>query len=314
MAQLGILRLYKLTQSLLDFLKADYELKTTLKGIIVHTTINNVGVKKKDTLTLTGTQGSITVTDTNGIKYLLEFNTSLNQSVLNFKNNYAEIWLSQGVVLTNNSNTLVFESLTAGVDFVSPISNNLIEDSFLYRCIASDDQIEGILYRTLAEEIFTRDTMNSRKVTVELMFSRDKAMLPQVAVREPAKGKGQSDAIGGIGEDFFINEDGTIQEEKRKSFTSQYELLITSPNRHEVIIMEEVLLGLLIGAQDTLSLANPFYSFNFSVKEMMVNNEMYAESLFVKSIGVNVSYDKSYPNLINNEILTSILFEHQILS
>ena len=221
MAQLGILRLYKLTQSLLDFVKQDYEVK---------------------------------------------------------------------------------------------VSQDLIEESFLYRCIASDDEIEGISYRTLAEEIFTRDKMNSRKATVELMFSQDKAMLPQIAIREPAKGKGQTDAISGIGDEYFTNENGSFQEEKRKSFSSQYELLITSPNRHEVIIMEEVILGLLIGAQDTLALANPFYNFNFSIKELMVNNEMYAESLFVKSIGINVSYDKSYPNLIDNSLLTKILFQHQILS
>lgn len=314
MSQLGILRLYKITQSLLDFIKTDYELKTNLVGVVTHTVVNDVGVKKKDTLTLTGIQGSITVTDTNGTKYLLEFDTDLNQSVLNFKNDYEATWLSQGVVLTNNLNTLVFESSIAGVDFTSPITSNLVEESFLYRCIDSDDVIEEISYRELAEELFTRDSMNSRKASVELMFSADKAMLPQIAIREPAKNKGQTDGIGGIGDEIYLNEDDSFNEERRKSFTSQFELLITSPNRHEVIIMEEVLLGLFIGAQDTLALANPFYSFNFTIKELMVNNQTYAEQLFVKSIGINTSYDRSYPNLSDNSVLTKILFEHQILS
>lgn len=314
MSQLGILRLYKITQSLLDFIKTDYELKTNLVGVVTHTVVNDVGVKKKDTLTLTGIQGSITVTDTNGTKYLLEFDTDLNQSVLNFKNDYEATWLSQGVVLTNNLNTLVFESSIAGVDFTSPITSNLVEESFLYRCIDSDDVIEEISYRELAEELFTRDSMNSRKASVELMFSADKAMLPQIAIREPAKNKGQTDGIGGIGDEIYLNEDGSFNEERRKSFTSQFELLITSPNRHEVIIMEEVLLGLFIGAQDTLALANPFYSFNFTIKELMINNQTYAEQLFVKSIGINTSYDRSYPNLSDNSVLTKILFEHQILS
>lgn len=221
MSQLGILRLYKITQSLLEFIKTDYELKA---------------------------------------------------------------------------------------------SQNLIEESFLYRCIDSDDVIEGVSYRELAEELFTRDSMNSRKASVELMFSADKAMLPQIAIREPAKNKGQTDGIGGIGDEIYMNKDGSFNEERRKSFSSQFELLITSPNRHEVIIMEEVLLGLFIGAQDTLALANPFYNFNFTIKELMVNNQTYAEQLFVKSIGINTSYDRSYPNLSSNTVLTKILFEHQILS
>lgn len=200
------------------------------------------------------------------------------------------------------------------VDYEQRLQENIENESFLYRCIDADDVIDDINYRDLAKEIFTRDKKNSRKVTVQLMFSLDKAMIPQISIREPAKSKGQSDAIGGIGEEIYENLDGSFSEERRKSYTSQYELLITSPNRHEVIIIEEVLLGLFTGAQETLSLINPFYNFNFSVKELMMNHDTFAEQLFIKSIGINVSYEKSYPNLTNNTFLNKILFEHQLFN
>ena len=314
MAQIGLLRLYKITKSLVDFIREDFESKTSLSGDLTHVVENGVDIKKKDSISISGTSGSLLISDTIGDRYLLEFNNSLSQSVLDFKNNFEGVWLSQGVVLTNDSNNLIFEASNVGVDFISPIVQDLREESFLYRCIDEDDVIEEISYRELAEEIFVRDEFNSRRINVELMFSHDKASLPQIAIREPAKSKGQTDGIGGFGEDIFENSDGSFNEERRKSYSSQFELLITSPNRHEVIIMEEVLLGLFTGAQDTLSSINPFYNFNFSSKELMLNHEVYAERLFVKSIGVNVSYDKSYPNLTNNLFLNKILFEHNLLN
>lgn len=199
-------------------------------------------------------------------------------------------------------------------DFEVNRDNGTSEESFLFRCIDLDDEVDGISYRDLAVELFTRGNDDSRKATVGLMFDVDKAGLPQISVREPAKNKGQQDTIGGYGEEPYTNADGEYFEERRKSFISQYELFITSLNRHEVIIMEEVVLALFIAAQDTLALNNPFYNFNFTVKELMANNESYGHSLFIKSIGINTSYDKSYPNLTGDKMLTSILFTHNILT
>lgn len=198
-------------------------------------------------------------------------------------------------------------------DYLLNLDNDNLEESFLYRCIDAEDIADGISYRELASELFTRDTDDFRRAIVELMFSEDKVSLPQIAVREPAKMKGQQDGIGGIGEEAWINLDGTFAEERRKSFISQYELMITSPNRHEVIIMEEVLLALFISSQDTLALIHPFYNFNFTVKELMVNGESYGHQLYIKSITINTSYDKIYPNLINSTVLNSILFTKNLL-
>lgn len=198
-------------------------------------------------------------------------------------------------------------------DGINP-EHNTVGESFLFRCIDSDDEIEGISYQQLAVEIFTRDDLENRKVETRLMFDPDRAVLPTIHLREPAKGKGHTDGIGYIGDFIYENEDGSFQEARKRSFASQYEFLITSANRHEVIIMEEVLLGLFIGAQDTLALYHPFYSFQFSVKELMANNELVPRPLFIKSISVNTSFEKAYPDLSKNLMLGKILFNHQILS
>lgn len=196
---------------------------------------------------------------------------------------------------------------------IDPV-HNTVGESFLYRCIDSEDKIDGINYQELAAEIFTRSDLEQRKVVTRLLFDPDRAVLPTIHVREPAKSKGHTDAIGYIGDFIYENEDGSFNEARKRSFSSQYEFLITSVNRHEVIIMEEVLLALLIGAQDTLSGINPFYNFQFSVKELIANNELVPRPLFIKSIAINASYEKIYPDLSDNQMLAKILFSHQILS
>lgn len=188
-----------------------------------------------------------------------------------------------------------------------------ISESFLMRCFDDDDVTEDVSYKRLAAEIFTRSKLDSRKVETRLLFDRDRATLPTIHVREPSKSKGKQDGIGYISEDVFVNLDGSYNQINRRSFDSQYELMITSMNRHEVLIMEEVLLGLLIGAQDSFTSQEPFYQMSFNVKELIANNELIPNPLYIKSIGLNVSYDKKFPDISNSETLNRILFEQNIL-
>lgn len=199
-------------------------------------------------------------------------------------------------------------------DYELKVTEEITDESFLMRCFDDDDTVEDISYRDLAKEIFTRGVDDHRKVETRLMFDVDRAALPTIHVREPAKSKGKQDGIGNMDQDFWENADGGSNDIRRRSFDSQYELMITSMNRHEVIIMEEVILGLFIGAQDSLALQEPFYLINFTVKELIANNELVPNPLFIKAIGLNVSYDKKYPDISNNVVLHKIMFDQKILS
>lgn len=315
MAKIGIIRIKKLVDALLDFVKTDYVSKTiSLVITVIDTTPNSVGVKQKETLIITGSLGRSLVTQAGELSKLISFNGTANQTAIDFVNVNAPSYLEKGIVLTYSTNNIIMEALVAGVPFARPVITSLISESFLLRCFDDDDYSEEISYKDLAVEIFTRTDQESRKIETRLMFDIDRASLPTVHVREPAKSKGVQDGIGYIDEEIFVNSDDSFNETRRRSFSSQYELMITSANRHEVIIMEEILLALLIGAQDSLAVQDPFYTISFSVKELIANNELVQTPLFIKSIALNVGYDKSYPDISNNELLTKILFEQNLLT
>ena len=314
MAQVGIVRIKKLVDALLAFVKADYESNIGLQATVVQTTANGTGVKQKYTVTFTGTQGKGMITGVGGLSKLVTYDTSLTYTLSQFVTANSVLYLAAGVTLTSHIGTLIFESATAGVAIVIPVFTDRLDESFLYRCFDADDIADGVDYRALAIEIFTRETTDHRKVDTRLLFDIDRAPLPTIHVREPAKSKGHEDGIGNIDEDFYENVDNGFSEVRRRSFDSRFELMITSMNRHEVIIMEEVMMALLIGGQDSLMLQEPFYNISLSVKELIINNELVPNPLFIKSIEMNVSYDKKYPDISNDEILHHILFVQNILS
>ena len=209
-------------------------------------------------------------------------------------------------------------------DYQQKLQEGYVDESFLNRCFDEDDVDEKINYLSVAQELFVRPVTDSRKLEIRLLFDRDRATLPTIHVREPAKMKGSTDTIGFIGEDLYENDQrydegdepiypNTYHNSVRRSFNSQFELMITSANRHEVLIIEEVIMALLMGSQDMLHLVLPFYLNQISVKELMFNDNI-SPNIFIKAITLNAGYDKTYPEIVKNEIIQKILFEHQLLN
>jgi hypothetical protein len=81
--------------------------------------------KQKDTVTLTGTNGTANISIVNGINRNATFVTTLTQTATNFVTAYAADFLGVGVVLTSSGADLIFEANVAGVPFTSPIITNL---------------------------------------------------------------------------------------------------------------------------------------------------------------------------------------------
>lgn len=87
--------------------------------------INNKtsAVKKKVTITLTGTSGTATISAAGGLSLTVTFDANLNTTAANFKNTNAAAYLAKGIVLTNSGANLIFES-NAGDDFTTPVITN----------------------------------------------------------------------------------------------------------------------------------------------------------------------------------------------
>lgn len=102
----------------------------TLSGTVAVTTAHTgvIERKKKVTLTLSGTEGSGEISAAGGLTKTVTFATSLSATALAFKTANAAAYLEVGIVLTNSSANLIFESAGAGVDFATPVFTEVEDD------------------------------------------------------------------------------------------------------------------------------------------------------------------------------------------
>jgi hypothetical protein len=92
-----------------------------LDGTVAHTTANRIAVKQKDTVTMTGSFGTASMTLAGGLtsEIIGEPTPTLIASI--FKAAYETDYLAQGIVLTSSGGDLIFEASVAGVAFTSPL-------------------------------------------------------------------------------------------------------------------------------------------------------------------------------------------------
>lgn len=195
--------------------------------------------------------------------------------------------------------------------------------SFLYR-VLSDNTSDGWDFYQNGIEIFVRGEDDKRKLETRLMFDRSRAGLPTIHVREPAKNKGSFDGIGFFDDEIVVNEStglddqnqplpSTISSTARKTFSSQFDIMITSGNSLECVLIQEVLESAMLASLDTLTI--PFFELvDFTSKELMMSDETERNQLFIKSITVQIGYQKDgIPKLYTEENIKKIQFNNPTL-
>ena len=206
------------------------------------------------------------------------------------------------------------------IEFVRTDYENATDKTktFLYRTL-SDNVDEGWDFYTNGVEIFSRAASDSRRLETRLMFDRSRANIPTIHVREPAKNKGSYDGIGFLDDDIYINEQTdidippTISSTTRKTFQSQFDIMITSGNSLECVLIQEVLESLMLASFDSLTI--PFFELvDFTSKELMMMDDVERNMLFAKSITLNIQYQKDQiPKLYTEENIKKIQFNNPTL-
>jgi hypothetical protein len=96
-----------------------------LSGTVFHTVPNGDAVKRVDTITLTGNDGTATIC-CGTLERTATYNTSLDLTAGGFAASYVADYLAIGIDLTSNNADIIFTAHVEGVDFPSP-TNILLE-------------------------------------------------------------------------------------------------------------------------------------------------------------------------------------------
>lgn len=104
----------------------------TVDNLIKAVCLEDTAVKKVDTITLTGTSGTATITLAGGLTKTVTFaaagTTDLAQTAEDFVTSFAADYLAQKILITNSGADIIFTSQYAGYDFTSPAIANATGD------------------------------------------------------------------------------------------------------------------------------------------------------------------------------------------
>lgn len=181
------------------------------------------------------------------------------------------------------------------------------DEKFLYRLFYGNVVGKYDCY-TQAAALISRDQDEDRRLETRMVFDPSRAQMPTIHIHIPADNQGRINSSGlGIGSTPYLNDDDTINQKYSRSFIGQYDLIITSINPLETLIIYEILMSLLIAGKDTLDYY--FASYNFAGKDLLPNNDIMPPNVFMKAVTMKIDYNRNIPSLITDQTIETITFE-----
>lgn len=164
-----------------------------------------------------------------------------------------------------------------------------------------------------AKEVFISraypNRIDRRKLTTVMMFSPDMMQKPCIHITSPS----EILIRRAITDEFSVQGDAT---KYGASFESTYTLLITSPNKNEVMVIYSVIMAMLMSVIDTFLVGAKFDDYEISGHELRLQNpQAMAEGIFAKAINIKSQrYSEIRTPKAVHERINSIIIKEQCIN
>lgn len=205
---------------------------------------------------------------------------------------------------------------------------NLVKSIFKY--YKSDyeektDKTESLLYllfntATVVDEKFnlyeqavalvTRNKGNSRFIKINLGFNAKEAAVPTVHITIPREMPGNN-SIGIEAGTFYtgvIEDEDSTRVYNERRFDSSFELVCTSDNYNEVLVLYNLLKFGIVTFFDTFSLEG-IENVKISGQELRIKSDIVPESIYMRSVSLGCSYDIIIPQAFSTLKIAEICVE-----
>lgn len=157
------------------------------------------------------------------------------------------------------------------------------------------------------KNIVLRTSKNARKLETRLMFDLSRANFPTIHIHLPQENLGSENSIGtSVSSEMYLNSDNTANLIYSRSFGSSYDLIITSDNDMEVVMIYEFLKRLFVSAADTLR--ETFKTFDFSGKELIPNYDVVPSNVYFRAITIKIDDTITTPSIVKIDTITDLNF------
>jgi len=163
-------------------------------------------------------------------------------------------------------------------------------------------------YLEQAKDIFLREQDHPRGLDVRIFFDRERASVPTIHITLPSEESGAADGIGvdeGYNDPIVNETEKIITPVYNRSFNTTYNLIITSDNQMEVLIIYHVFRNLIISMFDTFEISglrNP----KLGGHDLQLNDQLVPAHIFIRAISLSFFYDVAVPRFFAEKLIKSI--------
>lgn len=188
---------------------------------------------------------------------------------------------------------------------------------------ANTDKTKTVLYKmwngvtygrysfyTEAQTVFLKEKDDPRYLKVRPSFDTQQAEIPSIFINMPSEQGGPVDGLGideGFGDVTYDDDNLTAQENYTRSFSSNYNIVITSDNRNEVIVMYHTLRALLI-AFFNHSMFDGLQNPKISGRDLQIHSDIVPKNIFMRALTFSSFYEVTVDKLILTQMAQSATF------
>lgn len=179
-------------------------------------------------------------------------------------------------------------------------NENSVENSILYELFG--EQIVGDTYNLYeqAKTIFTRTKDEPRNLEIRYFFDITRAKIPTIHMTCPAESFGETNSIGQDYADNIIDyKKGFWKEVFKQTFHPTYQLIVTSDNPIECLVIYTVLKVMLISLFASISISglqNP------SISGQELRSDTLPPDIMIKAINITCFYELEIPSVFSHQI------------
>lgn len=191
---------------------------------------------------------------------------------------------------------VIKDTIRTLLDYVKIDYDNKVDktETILYRLLYNQT-LQRYNFYTQAKTVFLKEKADPRFIEVNMMFNRDRQQTPTVHIMLPSEN--EADMTLGIGQgeieyyyDEINSQNAIAQRTFNKRFRANYNIVITSDNINEVILIYHVLRSLLISANEHLNMSGIF-NIKLGGRDIQINSDLVPPHLFMKSISLDCEYE-----------------------
>lgn len=208
--------------------------------------------------------------------------------------------------------TIILDSLEKGLQFVrtdyqTNLDANAEQDSYLYR-ILQGIGIERYTYFTQGKKVFLAEEDDPRRLNIDLAYNMDVSKVPSVYIALANEQNGQN----GLGldegyQDEITNEDGTTLAVFTRRKNTSYNIMVTSDNSNEVVMIYHFLYALLTSLTPHLNMRG-LENISIGGQDLQLRGDLIPKHIFMRALVINLQYETSVPDLSKNPTAGVIFF------